>query len=93
MLTQVAGTIAIRPLAAIWPSKHIRNDHGLSREEMMDARNITLHYMALSKVWPEAHAKSLADFYYALDAHLRKVLANGKKTLNNIPEPHQTQVV
>ena len=46
-----------------------------------------------TKVWPEAHAKSLAYFYYALDTHLRKVLVNSKKTLNNIPELHQTQVV
>ena len=74
--TQEEGTIAIRPLAAIRPSKHIRNDHGLSREEMMDARNTTLHYMALSKVGPEAHAKSLVYFYYALDTHPRKALAN-----------------
>ena len=79
--TQVEGTIVIGPLAAIWPSKHIRNDHGLSREEMMDARNTTLRYMALFKVWPKAHAKSLAYFYYALDSHPRKALANGKKPL------------
>ena len=81
MFTQVECTIVIRPLAVIWPSKHIRKDHVLSREEMMDARNTTLHYMALFKVWPKAHAKSLAYFYYALDSHPRKALANGKKPL------------
>ena len=34
MFTQVECTIVIRPLAVIWPSKHIRKDHVLSREEM-----------------------------------------------------------
>ena len=39
--TQVEGNIAIRPLATIRPSKHIRNDHDLSWEEMMDCHDTT----------------------------------------------------
>ena len=79
--TQVEGNIAIRPLAAIRPSKHIRNDHDLNWEEMMDAKNTMLNYMALSGVWPEAHAKSVAYLFYALDTHPRKAQPNGKQAL------------
>ena len=79
--TQVEGNIAICPLAAIRPSKHIRNDHDLSWEEMMDAKNTMLNYMALSGVWPDAHAKSVAYLFYALDTHPRKAHANGKQAL------------
>ena len=79
--TQVEGNIAIRPLAAIRPSKHIRNDHDLSWEEMMDAKNTMLSCMALSGVWPDAHAKALAYLFYALDTHPRKALPNGKQAL------------
>ena len=81
MFTQVAGNIVIHPLATIWPSKHIRNNHNLSWEEMMDAKNTMLNYMASSRVWPDAHAKSVVYLFYALDTHLRKVQANGKQAL------------
>ena len=79
--TQVEGNIAIRPLAAIRPSKHIRNDHDLCWEEMMDAKNTMLNYMALSGVWPDVHAKALAYLFYAMDTHPRKALPNGKQAL------------
>jgi hypothetical protein len=79
--TQLEDTIAIRPLAALRPSKHVRNDEDLSWEEMMDAKNTMLHFMAQSGVWPVAHAESLAAFYVALDLHPRKLQMNGKQAL------------
>ena len=47
----------------------------------MDAKNTMLNYMALSGVWPDAHAKLVAYMFYALDTHLRKVQPNGKQAL------------
>jgi hypothetical protein len=67
--TQLEDTIAICPLAVLRPSKHVRNDEDLTWEEMMDAKNTTLHFMAQSGVWPAAHAESLVAFYIALDLH------------------------
>ena len=79
--TQIEDTIAIRPLAAMRPSKHIRSDEELSWEDFMDAKNSMLSFMEESGVWPEEHAKSLANFFFELELHPRKWKANGKKTL------------
>jgi hypothetical protein len=79
--TQLDDSIAIRPLAAIRPSKNIRRDEDLSWEEMWDAKNTLLHFMALSGVWPAEHAESLAAFFVALDLHPRKQQMNGKQAL------------
>ena len=38
--SQVGNTFAMRPLATLRPSKHVRNDEELSWEDMMDATNI-----------------------------------------------------
>lgn len=47
----------------------------------MDTKNAMLNYMALSKVWPDAHVKVVAYLFYALDTHLRKVQPNSKQAL------------
>src|SRR6266702_5952352 len=60
--THLEGSIAIRPLASLRPSRNIRNDEELSWEEMMEAKNTMLHFMVKSAVWPMAHAESLAAF-------------------------------
>ena len=78
--TRLEDTIAIRPLATLRPSKNIRDDEDLSWEEMMDAKNTMLHFMAKAN-WPRTHAESLAAFYVALELHPRRLLANGKKAL------------
>ena len=78
--TLLENTIALRPLAAQNPSKNIRNDAELSWEEMMDAKNTMLHFMA-ELGCPRAHAKSLAAFYVTLELHPRRLLPNGKKAL------------
>ena len=67
--TQVGDSFAIRPMAALRPSKQIRNDEDLSWEEMMDAKNVMLHYMAKSGAWEDEHATALASFYINLDCH------------------------
>ena len=67
--TQVGDSFAIRPMAALRPSKHIRSDEDLSWEEMMDAKNIMLHFMAKSRMWEDEHATALATFYINLDCH------------------------
>ena len=79
--TQVGDSFAIRPMAALRPSKQIRNDEDLSWEEMMDAKNVMLHYMAKSGVWEDEHATALASFYINLDCHQRKEQDNGKMAL------------
>ena len=79
--TQVGDSFAIQPMAAVRPSKQIRNDEDLSWEEMMDAKNVMLHFMAKSTVWQEEHATALATFYINLDCHQRKEQKNGKIAL------------
>ena len=79
--TQVGDTFAIRPMAAIRPSKHIRNDEDISWEDMIDAKNIMLHFMAKSGLWPDAHAASIVAFFFDLEHHQRKDQKNGKPAL------------
>jgi len=79
--TQFEDTIAIRPLAAVRPSRNIRNDEDLSWDEMMDAKNTMLHFIAKSGVWPSANAQSLAAFYVILDLHPRRLQVNGRQAL------------
>lgn len=66
---------------ALRPSKNIRKDEDLSWEEMLEAKNTMLHFMAQSGLWPTAHAESLAAFFVALELHPRRLMANGKSTL------------
>ncbi|KAH9006017.1 hypothetical protein EDB84DRAFT_1281635 [Lactarius hengduanensis] len=79
--TQIDDTITMRPLAAIKPSRSIRNDEDLSWEEMLQAKNTMLHFMAKSAVWPEGHARALAAFFVALELHPRVLQTNGKGAL------------
>jgi hypothetical protein len=78
---QFEGALALRPLAAQRSSKTIRNDEDLAWEEMLEAKNTMLHFMAQSRVWPTAHAESTAAFFVALELHPRRLQANGKKAL------------
>ena len=78
---QLGDTFAIRPLAVVRPSKHIRNDEELSWEDMMDAKNVMLHFMAKTGVWQAEHTLCLATFYVNLDCHPRKGQKNGKQAL------------
>lgn len=66
---QVNNIISIQPMAAIRPSKHIRNDEDLSWEEMLGAKNTMLHFIAKSGAWPASHMESLASFYVNLELH------------------------
>ncbi len=79
--TQLEDTIAICPLAALRPSKNIRNDEDLSWEEMLDAKNTMLHFIAKSGFWPVTHVESLVAFFVALELHPRKLQLNGKRAL------------
>ena len=79
--TQLKDTIAIRPLATMRPSKHIRNDKDLSWEEMLGAKNLILRVMAKSGAWPVTHVESLALFYANLEMHKRADSDLGKRAL------------
>ena len=79
--TQVGDSFAIRPMVAVRPSKQIRNDKDLSWEDMMDAKNVMLHFMAKSMVWQEEHAMALMTFYINLDCHQQKEQKNSKIAL------------
>ena len=78
---QVGNTIALRPMTAQRPSAHIRNDEDLSWEEMLDAKNTMLHFMAKSRLWPAAHAEAIAAFFLNIELHPRKAQKNGKRAL------------
>ena len=78
---QLGDTFALRPLATQRPSKHIRRDEDLSWEEMLNAKNNMLHFMAKSKLWPPAHAEATAAFFLNLELHPRKLQKNGKRAL------------
>ncbi|KAF8265902.1 hypothetical protein EI94DRAFT_1702132 [Lactarius quietus] len=79
-LTLLRGTITSGPLAAK-PSRHVQMDKELSWEEMFDAKNILLHFMDKSRVWPIAHSECVANSFINLKVHLRKLQMNGKKAL------------
>ena len=79
--TQVGDSFMIRPMAALRPSKHIRSDEDLSWEEMMDTKNVMLHFMAKSRMWEDEHATALATLYINLDCHQQKDQKNSKLTL------------
>ena len=79
--TQTGDTFAIQPMTPIRPSKHIRNDEDISWEDMLDAKNVMLHFMAKSGQWEDAHATSITSFFYNLETHQRKDQKNGKRTL------------
>ena len=68
-------------MAAIRLSKYIRNDKDISWEDMLDAKNVMLHFMAKSRQWEDAHTTSIASFFYNLETHQRKDQKNGKRTL------------
>ena len=80
-ITQLGDSFAFRPLSALKPSKNIRNDEDLCWEEMLDAKNLMLHFMAKSGLWPTKHAEALATFFLNLELHPRKSQVNGKKAL------------
>ena len=81
LFTQVSNTFVIWPTAAIQPSKHIQNDDYISWEDMIDGKNIMLHFMAKSGLWLDAHAASIVAFFFELEHHQRKDQKNGKLAL------------
>ncbi|KAF8265376.1 hypothetical protein EI94DRAFT_1589086, partial [Lactarius quietus] len=77
-LTQHKGSIALHPMASLKPSSHIRGDEELSWEELFNAKNIMLHFMNKSGVWPRLHSESIASFYFNLPGLSRsKARASG----------------
>ncbi|KAH9024646.1 hypothetical protein EDB83DRAFT_2527076 [Lactarius deliciosus] len=79
VFTQLGNTIAMRPLAAMTPSRGIRNDEDLSWLELLEAKNSMLHFIAKSEAWPTKNAEALAAFFVILDVHLICVQTNGRK--------------
>ncbi|KAF8262120.1 hypothetical protein EI94DRAFT_1705016 [Lactarius quietus] len=80
-LTQLKGSIALHPMASLKPSSHVRGDEELSWEEVFDAKNVMLHFMNKSGVWPRPHSKSIASFYFNLELHPQKLQLNGRCAL------------
>ncbi|KAH9035675.1 hypothetical protein EDB85DRAFT_1811141, partial [Lactarius pseudohatsudake] len=79
--TQLDDTVALRPLAAVKPSKYLRNNEDLTWDELMEAKNSMLHFIAKSGAWPLANAQSLAAFFVALEVHPIRIQSNGRKVL------------
>ncbi|KAF8264643.1 hypothetical protein EI94DRAFT_1438289, partial [Lactarius quietus] len=80
-LTQPEGTIALHPMSAIKPSGNVRGDEELSWDEMLDAKNVMLHFMNKSGVWLRPHSESIMSFYFNLELHPRKLQLNGRRAL------------
>ncbi|KAF8261482.1 hypothetical protein EI94DRAFT_1810214 [Lactarius quietus] len=78
-LTQPEGTIALHPMSAIKPSGNVRGDEELSWDEMLDAKNIMLHFMNKSGVWLRPHSESIMSFYFNLELHPQKLQLNGRR--------------
>ena len=91
--TQLGDTFAIRPMAAIRPSKHIRNDEDLSWEEMMDAKNIMLHFMAKSGLWPSRARHVHRDFLCKPRLPPKERTEERQKSSDAVPEPRPAGVV
>ncbi|KAF8265986.1 hypothetical protein EI94DRAFT_1803712 [Lactarius quietus] len=68
-LTQHEGGIALHPMASLKPSSHVRGNEELSWQEMLDAKNVMMHFMNKSGVWPHTHSESIASFYFNLELH------------------------
>lgn len=79
-LTQVDGAFTIRP-STQRASRNIRRDEDLPWEEMVQAKNMMLEFIADSKAWPERHAEALAGFFCTLELHPRTLQPNGKQVL------------
>ncbi|KAH9021412.1 hypothetical protein EDB85DRAFT_1895680 [Lactarius pseudohatsudake] len=71
----------MRPLAAMAPTRGIRNDEDLSWLELMEAKNLMLHFITKSGAWPAENAEALAAFFVVLDVHLICVQTNSRKAL------------
>ena len=56
-------------------------DEELSWEEMLDTKNILLHFMDKAGTWLRAHMESVTVFFFNLKAHPRKLQKNGKGAL------------
>ena len=80
-ITQLGDSFAFRPVSSLRPSKHVRSDEELSWEEMLEAKNTMLLFMAKSGLWPREHAESLATFFLNLEVHPRRSQTNGKRAL------------
>ena len=79
--TQIEDTITIHPLAALRPSRHIRNNKDLSWVEMLQAKNVMLHFIAKSRAWPATHTEAFAVYYVNLELHPRKSVPFGEQAL------------
>jgi len=75
------GVVALHPSSSLKASKNIRLDHMLEWEEMMMAKNMMLHYISTSKVWPQEHVMLLAAFFVRLETHTVR------------QKPHRNQVI
>ncbi|KAF8258536.1 hypothetical protein EI94DRAFT_1815139 [Lactarius quietus] len=79
-LAQHGDAIALRPLAAQRPTRRVRKDEDLSWGEMLDAKNMMLHFMEKSGVWPALHAEAISGFFLNLELHPRAMQPNGNVT-------------
>ena len=48
---------------------------------MLDAKNMMLHFMAQSGLWPPTHAEATAAFFLNLELHPWRLQKNGKQAL------------
>ena len=80
-ITQLGDSFAFRPVSSLRPSKHVRSNEELSWEEMLEAKNTMLLFMAKSGLWPREHAESIATFFLNLEVHPRRSQTNGKRAL------------
>ncbi|KAF8264321.1 hypothetical protein EI94DRAFT_1540181, partial [Lactarius quietus] len=78
-LAQHSDAIALHPLAIQRPTRSVRKDEHLSWGEMLDAKNMMIHFMEKSSMWPVLHAEAILGFFLNLELHPRAMQLNGKE--------------
>ncbi|KAH9036586.1 hypothetical protein EDB85DRAFT_1888741 [Lactarius pseudohatsudake] len=74
--TQLDDMIALCLMAAVKPSRYLKNNEDLTWDELMEAKNSMLHLAKLG-VWLLANAQSLAAFLVTLEVHPIHIESNG----------------
>ena len=72
--------LSLRTAAANWPSPNTLSDEQLTWEQFMDANHLLCRWL-IPAGWPEGYAKILSSFFWQIEIHKDKGIADGKETL------------
>jgi hypothetical protein len=72
--------LSLRTAAANRPSPNALSDEQLTWEQFMDANHLLCRWL-IPAGWPEGYAKILSSFFWQIENHEDKGIAEGKETL------------